>query len=195
MPADSQTEKYNDFRTQIPELPDEEIVYILKRRHYYLEEAKKMAIDEAVKRGIINSEQDLFSDEYNVKPVKFSLFPKIEDAENRIKITKSIARVLIISGVLPAVWGIIRLNFGALTEGIVLIVFGATWIFYSAKVMLRFKKTQVWILIVLLLFSSLYFIKIVLLRKGIFVFMDFFIPAVLYLLIVYGLIFLYKINR
>jgi hypothetical protein len=154
-----------------------------------------LAIREAVKRGIIHSEQDLFSDEYHVEPVKFSLFPIIEDQENKKKITKSIARVLLICGVVPVVWGIIRLNFGALAEGIVLVIFGAIWIFYSSRIMLKYRKEGVFILFLLLFVSSAYFIKIILLKKGTFIFMDFFIPAVLYLFIVYGLLFLGKLNR
>jgi hypothetical protein len=194
MPENSRSEKYNDYKKLIPELPDEEIVYILKRRSYYQEQARELAISEAIKRGIINSEQDLFSDEYHVKPVNFSLFPSIEDKKNREKITKSIARVLLICGVLPFVWGIIRLNFGALTEGIVLIIFGATWIFCAARIMLKYRKENVLILYLLLFISCAYFIKIILLKKGTFIFMDIFIPVVLYLFIVYGLLFLGKLN-
>lgn len=195
MPENSHSEKYNDYKKLIPELPDEEIIYILKRRSYYQKKAREMAVKEAVRRGIIHSEQDLFSDDYNIKPVKFSLFPIIEDQKNKKKITKSIARVLLICGVLPVVWGIIRLNFGALAEGAVLVIFGVIWIFCSAAIMVKYKKECVLILFLLLFASCAYFVKIVLLKKGTLIFMDFFIPAVLYLFIVYGLVFLGKLNR
>ena len=85
-----------DFRKDIPEYSDEQLIAILKLRDHYQPEAAKLAVNEALKRGIINSEQDLLAEEYRCEPIKFSLFPEIKKKINRVKIRKSIARSLVL---------------------------------------------------------------------------------------------------
>ena len=195
MPKKSDSKKQNDFKTLIPEMSDSGIIDILKQRMYYQVEAKELAVKEAIKRGIINSEQDLFSAEYAVGPLKRSFFPTIESGENKKNITKSISRGLIICGLFPLIWGFLRINSGFTIEGIVLVIFGSTWIFLSAQLMRFFKKEFVQALFLLTFLSGTYLFKVIYVKMGSLVFMDFFIPVVMCLLISYGLFFLMKINR
>ena len=51
----SSTKINADFRKDIPEYSDERIIEILKQRDHYQAEAAQLAIEEAIKRGIIFS--------------------------------------------------------------------------------------------------------------------------------------------
>jgi hypothetical protein len=181
-----------DFETNIPEYSDEKIIEILKQRDYYQAEAAKLAINEAIKRGIIFSEQDLFADDYKVEELKFSMIPKIVKPENKDKIRKSIARSLVICGVMPLVFGFLKLNSGNTVEGGLILLLGLTWIFSAAQLVKSYQSLFVFVLLADSIISFAYVLFNILLSKS-FVFMDVFIPVSLFLLIVYGLFFLKRI--
>lgn len=190
------TEKSNsgtsDFRTIIPGYSDEEIINILKKRKLYQKEAAEIAIKEALKRGLIYSEQDLFDEGFQVEPVKFSLFPTIEDKNTQIKIIKSISRSLIISGAIPTIWGFLKLNDGKTIEGGILLVSGILWIYFSAMLIRKASLDIVNSLFVLLFLSVVYFLKLFL-KSGTFIFIDIFVTIVVFCLITYGLLFLRRL--
>jgi len=181
-----------DFRKDIPDYSDERIIEILKQRNHYLPEAAKLAIEEAIKRRIIFSEQDLFAKEYQVEELKTSLFPKIIKPENQQKIRKSIARSLVICGVIPVVFGLVQSNRGNPVEGSLILLFGLLWIYFSSQLIKGYHKLFVFLLISAstLLLAYIY-TKLIL--AGISAFFDFFLPAALFLLIIYGLLFLKRI--
>lgn len=183
-----------DFKTLIPGYEDQEILEILKKRTYYQPEATDLAIKEAIKRGLIHSEQDLFAEEFRVNPMRYRLFPSIEREDQKNKIRKSIARGLIITGALPTIWGIIRALDGVVIEGIILVILGALWIFLSLRISRKIEKDAVFILFVLLALFAIYITKILLSLRGI-VFMDVFVPVFLSGLIVYGLLFLLCLRK
>ncbi|MCY1723368.1 hypothetical protein OU798_23660 [Prolixibacteraceae bacterium Z1-6] len=184
----------SDFRTEIPQYSDEKIVDILKKRDYYQPEATKLAIEVAIKRGIIFSEQDLFSDEYNVEELDRSLFPKIHDPKIQKRIRKSIARSLVICGIMPIVFGLLQSNKGNKVEGSLILLFGVLWIFVSAQLIKNYHKTFVIMLLAGAFLSLVYIVtKLILLHR--FIFMDFFIASILFLLIAYGLLFIKNISK
>ena len=183
-----------DFREQIPNYSDEEILKILKMRKHYQKEAADLAIRKAIERGLIHSEQDLLSDEFREKEYGFSLFPNIERVKNRKKIRKSIARGLLIAGVIPVVWGIIKIMEDTFAEGIILVVLGGTWMFASFRLMHKFSDRMNNLLFVLLAGAFAYALKLILDIKGLRI-MDFAVPVVLFLFIAYGLIYMRKLNR
>lgn len=134
-------EKSND-ENQIPEFKkiiagysDDELRKVLKKRKQYQKEAAEFAILEAIRRGIIYSDQDLFAKEYKDEPEKFSIFPIIESEKTSTKFKKSISRSLLILGVLPVVWGVIKIFGGHGFEGIIIFIFGAAWSFTSFQLM------------------------------------------------------------
>jgi len=134
-------EKSND-ENQIPEFmqiiagyTDDELRKVLKKRKLYRKEAADFAIQEAIKRGLIYSEQDLFAKEYNDEPEKFSIFPTIENEKARAKFKKSISRSLLILGVLPMVWGGFKIYETQSWEGILIFVFGASLSLTSFQIM------------------------------------------------------------
>ena len=68
----------NDFEHIIASYSDEELRKVLKKRKLYRKEAADFAIQEAIKRELIYSEQDLFASEFKHEQEKFSVFPAIE---------------------------------------------------------------------------------------------------------------------
>lgn len=181
----------SDFKTEIPEYSDEKIIEILKQRDYYLPEAAKLVIDEAIKRGIIFSEQDLFAEEYKVEPLQFSMIPKIVKPENKDNIRRSIARSLVICGVLPLVYGLVKLNSGSTFEGGLILLIGLAWIFSSSQLIKAYQKVFVFVLMAASTISLAYILHKLILAKG-HVVMDFFIPLSLFALILYGLVFIMR---
>ncbi len=139
------TEKSNE-ENQVPEFqkiiagyPDDELRRVLKKRKLYQREAADFAVQEAIRRGMIYSEQDLFAREFKNEPEKFLLFPVIENEKVRAKFKKSISRSLMILGALPAVWGGIQIFETQNIEGILIIIFGVTWSFTSFQLMHKLK--------------------------------------------------------
>lgn len=183
----------SDFRSSIPEFGDEQILSILKKRSQYQKEAADLAIQEAIKRGLINSEQDLFAEEFNEKPYRFSFFPLIENEKIKNKTRKSIARILLIIGAVPAVWGVLEIFKGEFVEGFVLLILGLAWVYSSFKLMSRIQIQIVNLLTILLLVSVAYIVKLLIEMKGLEI-MDYFIPFVFYALIIYSLLFLRRLK-
>ncbi|NOR74024.1 MAG: hypothetical protein GQ525_02580 [Draconibacterium sp.] len=185
--------KKSDFRSTIPNYSDEEILVILKKRKQYQPEAAELAINEAIKRGLINSEQDLFSEEFQENKSESFLFPEIIDNKNKNKIRKSISRILLIIGALPVIWGALEIGKSNLIEGVLLILLGSIWIYASAQLMRSLQTKMVNILFIMLFASGVYILKLLLELKGLAI-MDYFIPTILISLIIYGLLFVRRLK-
>ncbi len=183
----------SDFRSSIPNYSDEEILVILKKRKQYQPEAAELAVQEAIKRRLINSEQDLFSEKFQEKPSKFRWFPIINDDKNNDKIRKSIARVLLITGAVPTVWGVLEISKSVSVEGVLLVILGAVWIYISVQLMRVVQERMVNLLFILLAAAVAYIVKLFIGMKGLVV-MDFVIPGVLFLFITYGLLFIRRLK-
>ena len=194
MPGKAKEPEYQqNFEVIIREMGDAQLRDVLRKRNLYQADAARAAINEAIKREIISSESDLHSPEFRHEPLKPRLFPKIESAKNRYRIRKSLARGLLLAGILPTIWGMVRFNAGFTAEGILITTFGIGWMSLSAALIRKFQKTVVQFLFVLALLSVIYTVQR-LVEMSRLVFMDLFIIAVLYLLIAYGLLFLYRLR-
>jgi hypothetical protein len=60
----------NDFEQSMSALSDDQLKEVLKKRSLYQEEAVKIAIQEAKKRGIIRSEEELPAPRFRHEPMK-----------------------------------------------------------------------------------------------------------------------------
>jgi len=188
------TVDYIDFRTLISEYSDEKLITALKQRTYYIPEAEKFLVEEAIRREIIFSEQDLLADEYRVEELHFSFFPSIKDNKIRDRIRKSIARSSVIAGIIPVVFGLLELNKGESVEGSLILFFGLFWIFSSSQLVKAFQKIYVWLLLAASVLSLGYIVVRFILTKDP-VFMDVFIPFIVFGFIIYGMIFLTKMYK
>ncbi len=182
------------FETAIPEYNDEEIIDILRKRKYYQPKAVELALEEAFRRELIHSEQDLFDEQFHVPPLQFRLFPNIEDEKNKHKIRKSIARGTLILGIIPTIWGFLKLNAGHQIEGGILVAMGIIWIFLSSRLILKVNYVLVNILLAISAASVFYVANLFLSVKTL-IFMDLFIVVVLYGMLVYGLLFIRRLKQ
>jgi hypothetical protein len=182
-----------DFAKIYAEYPDEEIISILKKRKHYQKKAAKQAIQEAIKRGIIHSEQDLFSDEYKVEPLKYSIIPTIENEATGSKIRKSIARSLLITGVLPVVWGAIKILHEIIFEGSILFILGCVWIYVCIQLVEEFSLKLIYLLF-LLLSAAIIYITLYFTEQKTLNLMDVLVAVILFGLIIYALLFLRKLK-
>jgi hypothetical protein len=183
----------SDFKEIINKHTDEQIIEILKKRDYYQAEAVKIAVDEAIERKLIHSEQDLFSPEFSTEPLKRKLIPDINREKNRKKIRKSLSRSLLIAGVLPMIFGFVQYNNNQVIEGIVLLAFGLLWMFISSQFMRKGSKQNVVILMACTFLSMFYVVYLFAKSKSL-IFMDVFIVVLIYLFVFYGLLFIRKLS-
>lgn len=179
----------NDYKKDIPLYSNEQIEEILKLREHYQPDAAKLAIQEAIKRGIIYSEQDLFAEKYKVEDLKFSLFPKIDSEKHREKIRRSIARSFVLAGIIPLLYGIVQVNSFERLEGIALVFVGGVWLWFSGQLNGAYHKKYVIGLWSVIVPVFAYVMAELLALKGR-SFFDYFIPTVLFLLICYALYFI-----
>lgn len=155
-----------EFKQIIAAYSDEEIRKVLKKRKLYQKEAADFAIQEAIRRGIIYSEQDLFAAEYKPEPEKFSIFPIIENEKVRHKFKKSIARSLLILGALPLVLGGIKIFETQSLEGIFMFIFGVAWSLSSFKLMSTVNTKLIYFMFFLLILAAVYPVKMFILSPS-----------------------------
>lgn len=183
-----------NFEAIIQELEDEQLIDILRKRKLYQDEAASAAIREAIKRDIISSEEDLFAPEFRHESLMPRLFPLIESPKNRNRIRRSISRGLLLTGLLPTIWGMVRLNAGFRAEGLLLISYGVVWMSISAFLIRKYSVNAVWFLFAFLALSVIYVVHR-LIQIPQLVIMDVFVIVVLYSLAVYGLLFLLRLRE
>ena len=195
MPLNSNsTEQKTDFAETMAELSNEQLTEVLKKRKLYQEAAARQAIMEAIERGIIQSEEDLKSPEFREKKLRMQLFPEIVNEIIRNNLRRSISRGLLLAGSLPSILGVIRLTRGNQPEGILLLLFAAIWISASVWLFRMFSRVAFGILAGLSLLSLVYSLKQFLTPPGYSV-MDAFIVVMLYLLIIYGLMYINRLYK
>ena len=181
------------FRELIPNYTDEELTEILKKRRHYQPEAAELAVNEAIKRGIVKNQEDLSMPEFQENPPeKFRFFPVIDDEKNRTKIRKSISRMLILAGIIPLIFGV-RMMQNSWEWGILFMVYGFIWMIPAFMIFRRYDQRMVKVLFILFFLSFLY-VVILFVTSGFTGFSDFFAALVFYLLFGYGLLFLRRVG-
>lgn len=182
-----------DYQTRYSTLSDKEILEILKKRSHYQEAAAESAIQEAIKRGLIFSEQDLFAKEFQVEPLHFSIFPNVESEQSKKKIRKSILRSLLIISVIPIIMGGLTIYKSELLEGIVLILLGFLWSGITLQLFKNVSSQKIYILFIMWAAAVIYLAKLIYSMPDI-ILTDIFIAVVCCLLVLYGLLFIRKLD-
>lgn len=182
-----------DFRIIIPGYSDDKILDILKKRKFYQPEAAQLAVEEAIKRGLIHSEQDLFAEDFKEKTLETSIFPRIEDKNTARKIRRSISRMLMVAGLIPIIFGIMKISGTITPQNGAMVLLGVLWIYLSVEIFRKMNKNYVTILFFLLSASALYITGIFITSENL-VFMDIFAAVMFYLLFGYGLLFLRRLK-
>lgn len=129
----------NSFEYRLREVSDEEIVSILRFRDHFQKQAVKAAIKEALKRGIIQSIDDLNNPEFQPQEIPpKSLFPIALSEIQNVGIFKSLCRIFYGFGILPILLGIFKFRSTSIVNSIVSILTGILVIFIAN----RLEKTQ-----------------------------------------------------
>lgn len=181
------------FKQIIANYTDNELRKVLKKRKLYQKEAADFAIQEAIRRGLIYSEQDLFAREFKHEPEKFSIFPTIENEKARGKFKKSIARSLLILGVLIVVWGGMKIFEELSPEGILIFVLGVSWSLTSFQLMRSVNIKLVYFMFLLLVLLIAYLVKTMISAHSLTT-IDVLISVISVGLVLYGIGFLSKMK-
>jgi hypothetical protein len=183
------SEFWDRLKVRMKEYSDAEIMDILRKIRLYEPPAQRMAIDEGIRRKLIHSEQDLYSESFRTPKLRFSFFPSPERKETVVRILRSMSRALLIAGVIPVIFGILKFQVVKYSEGSALILTGLIWI-TSAWMVYSRQDHRYWSpLLIIALLSAAYVARILLLLKGLRT-MDYVIPGILFLVVFYCLFYL-----
>ena len=187
------TDNLPGYEELIPKYSEEELLNVLRKRSYYTKEAADLAIQEAIKRGIINSEQDLFSEKFKEEKLQFSWFPVPQNKEARHKLRRSIIRSMVGAGLIPLVFGAYQIYRGYGAHSEIYVAFGLLWIVLS----ILLKRNKIGSIILFLgiadLAAAAYLLYKILVSGHAVI--EYFIVLTISLMVLYGLIFLSKISK
>ncbi|MBN1820285.1 MAG: hypothetical protein JW833_06195 [Prolixibacteraceae bacterium] len=179
----------DELERNIAEYCDEEILNILKKRKHYNPNVARMAINEAINRKIIYSEDDLLSEDFKVEPLKFRIFPEIEKKEIKIKLIRSLTRGILLTGIIPTILGFLRLSENKMAEAFILLCLGGVWIVSAALLMKTYQSRFIYLIMGMGGLSVIYVVNILLQLKP-FSFLDLLVAIILYGVIYYSLLYI-----
>ncbi len=108
------------LKSRYEEYSDNQLLEVLRNRNSYQRDAVEIAMEIAVKRKLINSEQDLLSLEFNVtKSHPFQFFPQLSAEVQIQKVLKSLFRILYLITLFPLIWGELKYSEGRIIDAIV----------------------------------------------------------------------------
>lgn len=176
------------------EMPDAGVIEVLKKRDQYQRSAVDFAVREALKRGLICSEEELYEPRFSHESARFTFFPFPDKKETRTKLFRSLCRSLMIAGVIPAFYGVMKLTNHKFPEGTALISIGVIWIGMSWFLMERSERRLIFPMFFLLLISVPYLVRMMAWHTSL-KWTDFLIPSVLYALMIYSLLYVHAILK
>jgi hypothetical protein len=142
-----------DYHERYAEFTDDQILDILRHHKDYQEAAVEVAVKIAIERQLINSEQDLFSLEFqNIRSTGSRLFPEIPNDFHRQKLIGSIFRFLYMMSFLPLVFGFLKYAEGQLYLTFIGVGSALIW-FLLSYLLSKTHKQVMFIPIFLLLFT------------------------------------------
>ena len=185
-------QELNDLKERMLSYADDEITDILKRRNHYMPSAVKLAVAEAISRGIINNEDDLLAEDYRIKPHRFHLFPPIPKPDAKHKLIISLSRIILLVGLIPTVYGMFKFAGGEKSEAFLLMFSGGLWIASSVFFMRTQRRFFLFVIFIMIIVSLVFVVYNFLNHHGL-KFMDYFVTAVVYILLTYCLIYIWKL--
>ncbi len=122
-----------DLKERFSEISNEEIISILIHREHFDTNAADLAIEEALKRKIINSVDELETEKFAPKPIPpRSIFPIAHTKQQNETILKSMCRIFYGFGLVPLIYAFMYFQSNKL-QSIVAIVLGLLIILLAAK--------------------------------------------------------------
>lgn len=143
-----------ELKNRITSLSDAELIELLKLRDSYQPEAVEFAVQEALRRQVIQSEVDLQSTRFQSKHRHAkTIFPHLNNEKQFQKVFSSLIRVLYLVAIIPFVFGVLNLIEPKVRDGLVLLGLGLLWAGLSVRLQMRQRAQTPLVLMVLLLFG------------------------------------------
>lgn len=187
------TENEPNFEDRFSKYTDEELLEVLRKRFYYTKSAANFAVGEAIKRGLIYSEQDLLHQKFKEEKMQFTWFPVPNNHEARRKTKRSIIRNMIIAGLIPFIYGLYQLYKGEGEFAESAVIFGLLWVLLTYLLTRQKMEPILVALSAADLLGGAYMIQYLIDSSSPVI--EFFIVIVLMLMVLYGLIFYYRIKK
>ena len=152
---------YDELNERISSLANDELVKLLKSKAQYEPEAVEIAVREAKKRELIQSDDDLNTPAFQLEQTGVrSIFPHMENNQQFRKIFSSLIRLLYLFAILPLLFGVLKLIESQLVFGSLLMVSGLLWLGLSVLLQKQ-KRSQIplflMVLFIVMLGGLLYF--------------------------------------
>lgn len=141
---------YDELNERISSLSNDELLKLLKRRTQYESEAVDIAVREAKKRELIQSDDDLNTPDFQLEQTGVrSIFPYMENNQQFRKIFSSLIRLLYLFAILPLLFGVLKLIESQLVFGSMLIISGLLWLGLSVLLQKQ-KRSQIPLFLIVL---------------------------------------------
>jgi len=179
-----------ELKTRIGSLGDTELIELLKLRDSYQPEAVDFAIQEALRRQIIQSEADLqsagFQPEHRYQK---SIFPHLNPDNQFQKVFNSFMRILYLTAVAPLVFGVLNLLDGDHRGALLLLGLGLLWVGLSVRLQKQ-KNPQIPVVLLVLFLLGLTRVFFTQINFAALQIMDFVVFGIAFLLFIYVLVYL-----
>jgi hypothetical protein len=185
----------NSFEYRLKEVSDEEIISILRYREHFNPQAVKAAVKEALKRGLIESVDDLNKPDFSPLPIPpRSIFPIGANRTYTFAIFKSLCRIYYGFALIPFIYGIFSIVGGTVFIGLAAIIAAIGVMFVinrlEKKVELFWANTLVFVNLPAIAWGTFY-----LSFKSNLAIMDIFSVAVVVIVLLYSSIYLRKLTN
>ena len=140
------TDASSVFKEKYSAYSDDRIKEILKNHKDYRQPAVNAAVQIAIERQLIHSEQDLMAPEFqSVIPQGVSVFPVITNSYYYKRIVSSIFRVLFILGIIPIIFGVMKYADGKINLSVFALIIGSVWLLLT-YLLLRTRRILILVL-------------------------------------------------
>jgi hypothetical protein len=191
--SNENTGKTMSFQERYSGYSDNHIMEILKNHKDYKESAVSAAVQIAIERQLIHSEQDLIAPEFqSVTPSGVKLFPVISNPYHYKKTVASIFRVLFMVGLIPLIFGIMKYAEGKINMTIPALVVSLGWMLLSF-LLLRTKRILILIIQFIILIFTISSIAYYLIIQEVFPKIDMVMLAIGSLITIYLILYLKKL--
>jgi len=150
----------NHLKEAMRLLSDAELEEVLRKRQQYQPAAAEEAVREALLRGLIRDEEELKGNRFAEKKARFTLFPSPANGAAADKLFRSLLRSLLLIGIIPAAFGVLKFTQSRYPEGAGLVSLGMVWIGIAWLVMIKKEVVLLWPLLVLALISLAYVARV-----------------------------------
>lgn len=108
---------------------DDEIIEILKKKKLYQENAIHAAVQIALERGLINEEDDIYTEEFSHdSDMPFRIFPILNSEIQIKKVLTSLSRILYLTTIIPLIYCCLSYTDGETMKTLIFAAISIIWV-------------------------------------------------------------------